>query len=371
MSSKRVQIFYASIGSGHLSAARSIARSISNLDKRIQVDLHDIFRPNPFNSLFQEIFSFVPSQLLPNTYTYIWKNGTFKWGYDLMVRFSPLRKTILNSIRDYSPDLVICTHTFPCSVVSQWKENQAHLPLMAVATDQYLHPYWTTKNLDAFIAPNEEMKFELLRRGLLVEKIFPYGIPVSIPKIKHDDSQSKRNRYHAIILAGSYRVAPYLVIHPRVRQIIQFLERNHSHNMEWLFVFGAAKGLMNLARTRLGFREDVRIYDFPSNIQELISRADFVFTKPGGLTVAEALAFKKPLILLSSGAGQELENTRFVIQSKAGLLADKRQDLDTLLKKLNSNPAEIIKEFKTMKHPLEKAAEKTARLAIKLLKKNN
>lgn len=373
MSLKRIQIFYASIGSGHLTAARSIARNISRLDQHIQVDLRDIFRPNPFNSLFQELFSFIPSWLFPKTYTYVWKNGTFKWGYDFLVRSSPLRSSILNSIRSFSPDLIICTHTFPCSVVSQWKEEHPELPLMAVATDQYLHPYWTTKNLDAFIAPNEEMKFELIKRGLPPEKIYSFGIPVSIPEEKPNQTQIKNNKYkyRAIILAGSYRVAPYWVIHPRVRRIIHFLEKQHSHKIEWLFVFGAAKSLMKMAKSKLGFREDVWIYDFPSNIQELISKSDFVFTKPGGLTIAESLALKKPVFLLSAGSGQELENTKFVIRSKTGLLVNTNDALDKLLKALYADPLKVEKEIKKLTHPLEKSAELTAKLALKLLKKHN
>lgn len=240
---------------------------------------------------------------------------------------------------------------------------------MAVATDQYLHPYWASRNLDAFIAPNDSMKVMLIQHGMEANKIHSFGIPVSIPKKLYEKPEKKPFQLRAIVLAGSYRAAPYLVIHPRVKQLIRFLGKNNSPGMEWILVFGAAKGLMNEAKKSLGFHPNVRIFDFVPKIQELIAGADFIFTKPGGLTVAEALALRKPIILLTSGAGQENENTRFVLESKTGILVDNDKDFHIFLEKMIADPFTLKKKFKVINQPLEKAADLTAALAIDLLKK--
>lgn len=179
---KRIQIFYASIGSGHLSAARSIAQAITRLDASIQIELRDIFRQNRTNALLQETFSFIPSLLFPNLYTFIWRHGTFKIGYEILTRNGPSKKYIIKSIESFSPDLIICTHTFPCSVISHWKRNRTAPPLIAAATDQFIHPYWSIEQVDAFIAPNKAMAKKLIQNGLAAKKVYNFGIPVSVLK---------------------------------------------------------------------------------------------------------------------------------------------------------------------------------------------
>ncbi len=364
---KKVQIFYASIGSGHLSAARAIAQAISQMDAGIQLELRDIFRQNRANALLQETFSFIPSLLFPNLYTFVWRHGTFKWGYDIITRTGPLKRDIIKAVESFSPDLIICTHTFPCSVISQWRKKHASPPLMAVATDQFLHPYWSTDQVDAFIAPNEAMVKELEQRGLAAEKIHNFGIPVSILKKKKHLRKTEKSGVRAIVLAGSYRIAPYLIIHPRIYQLINILREKEVNNIDWWFVFGNAKKLFSNALTTIGSRSNVSMYDFPQNMQELIDLSDIVFTKPGGLTVAEALAYKKPIVLLTSGAGQERENTNFVVQSGAGILIDSKAKLDNFLTSFSIDPKKMMERFKVIEVPLEKSAERTAKLACQLL----
>lgn len=364
---KKVQIFYASIGSGHLSAARTIANAITSMDSGIQVELRDIFRQNRANALLQETFSFIPSLLFPNLYTFVWRYGTFKWGYEILTRTGPLKRDIIKAVESFSPDLIVCTHTFPCSVISHWEKNRASPPLMAVATDQFLHPYWSIDQVDAFIAPNEAMVKELMYRGIASEKTHNFGIPVSVLKQKKRVKTTSKSSVRAIVLAGSFRVAPYLVIHPRVYQLINFLKQNEVVDIDWCLVFGDAKKLFSYAQHALGSRSNVSLHKFPKNMQELIALSDIVFTKPGGLTVAESLAYKKPIVLLNSGAGQERENANFVVQSGSGILINSKAELEDFLTAFSSDPQKMMGRFKVIELPLEKSAQRTAKLALQLL----
>ena len=179
MTIKKVQIFYASIGSGHLIAARSISQAIKDINPNVKIELEDIFRNSRLDVFFQEAMAFLPSFVFPEFYSRIWKRGSFKWLYDLSCSFGPIKGRILRKIQSFSPDLLICTHTYPCTVITNWKQNHDLPSLIAVATDQYIHPYWPMNNVDAFITPNIPMKKELIKRGFEKESIFPFGIPVS------------------------------------------------------------------------------------------------------------------------------------------------------------------------------------------------
>lgn len=367
MTLKKVQIFYASIGSGHLIAARSISQALININPDIKIEIQDIFKHSRVNVLFQEIMAFIPSFVFPELYTRIWKSGSLKMLYELFCSFGPIKRRILKNIHSFSPDLVICTHTYPCTVISNWKKYHKSPSLIAVATDQYIHPYWSIKNIDAFIAPNTLMKKELIQRGLEKEKIYPFGIPVS-PKINISaQKNAKKRRSKVIVLAGSFRVAPYLIIHKRVKELLDFLVFHQSEKIIWQFVFGAATDLKSSTQLKFPDRKDIEIYDFPENVQRMMANSDFIFTKPGGLTVAEALALKKPIVLLSAGAGQERENSNYVINSRAGILLNNKEDLINFTDELIQNPAVVQKRFVKSSDSLIKSAQHVASLALRLM----
>jgi len=367
MTIRKVQIFYASIGSGHLIAARSISQAIKNINPDVEIELQDIFKHSRIDVFFQEIMAFLPSFVFPEIYTRIWQRGSLKWLYELSCSFGPIKRKILRNIQLYSPDLLICTHTYPCTVISNWKQNHTLTPLIAVATDQFIHPYWPIKNVDAFIVPNIPMKKELIQRGFEKERIFPFGIPVS-PKMKTSVLKNDNEiRFKVIVLAGSFRVAPYLIIHKRVKDLLDFLVFHQSDKILWQFVFGAANDLKTISQHKFMNRKDVEIYDFPENVQNMMANSDFVFIKPGGLTVAEALALKKPIILLSAGAGQERENTNYVINSRSGILLDKKADLINFTEELLCNPRSVQERFTQPSDSLMNSAQHVAHLALRLM----
>jgi processive 1,2-diacylglycerol beta-glucosyltransferase len=367
MTRKKIQIFYASIGSGHLIAARSIFRAIEKAAPEFEIELQDIFTRSKFSVFVQEVLAFIPSFVFPALYTKIWKSGSLKWVYELSCLFGPTKRKILKNIQSFSPDVIICTHTYPCTVISNWKKDRSVPLLIAVATDQFIHPYWSIKNINAFIAPNNQMKAEMIKRGLEKEKIFPFGIPVSPELNTSTKKVHPDKRIRVIVLAGSYRVAPYLIIHKRVKDLFDYLENHHSEKILWQFVFGAAKDLSSEAKRKFTNRKDVEVFDFPENIQDMLANSDFVFTKPGGLTVAEALALKKPVILLSAGAGQERENSNYVIYSGSGLLLKEKEDLLKFLEELMNNPISVQKRFIQPSISLIKSAQNVADLVLRLM----
>jgi len=171
MRKKKIIIFYASIGSGHMVAAQSIAESLIKIDDTLIVETQDIFRRTKRNKILKEALAFIPSYIFPNIYSWIWKTGAFSWAYDLITFIGPWQSSIIKKLKNDKPDIVICTHTFPCSVVCHYKEQHSQLPLIAVPTDLFVHHFWPLKNINAFIAPNKETRDELILVDLK-KKIF-------------------------------------------------------------------------------------------------------------------------------------------------------------------------------------------------------
>jgi UDP-N-acetylglucosamine:LPS N-acetylglucosamine transferase len=82
------------------------------------------------------------------------------------------------------------------------------------------------------------------------------------------------------------------------------------------------------------------IYGFVPLI-DLIHAADIVATKAGGLTVSEALAASKPLLLHGLPSGQEEGNLRYVCSAGAGLWAPDAALLVRHVRRWLEHPVEL------------------------------
>ena len=69
--------------------------------------------------------------------------------------------------------------------------------------------------------------------------------------------------------------------------------------------------------------------------------ATLLITKPGGVTVAEALAKDLPLILLDPIRGQETCNANFLVDEGVAVKASDAEEVITLVRELLSHPAKL------------------------------
>jgi len=193
------------------------------------------------------------------------------------------------------------------------------------------------------------------------------GIPVSTKLKQYKNNRKEKRQVSVIVLAGSIPIAPYYSIQSQVKRIVKFVEKNRNFSILWQFIFGANAKAIKYAHTHLTDRKDVEIYDFPSNVQSMIAQSDFVFSKPGGLSVAESISLNKPILLLSRGAGQERANSQFVITSKIGLLLDTEEKLNEFLNELYKYSLSQTSRFQKQQTNFLNSAEKIAKLAYDML----
>jgi processive 1,2-diacylglycerol beta-glucosyltransferase len=105
-----------------------------------------------------------------------------------------------------------------------------------------------------------------------------------------------------------------------------------------LCVCGTNRKLAERLR-KLPFRVPVRVYDFVKNVDVMMSAADCVVTKPGGLTVTEALAKKLPIILQTPIPGHEEQNAEFLINCNLAMRATDSMPVEELLNLMLATPA--------------------------------
>jgi processive 1,2-diacylglycerol beta-glucosyltransferase len=74
-------------------------------------------------------------------------------------------------------------------------------------------------------------------------------------------------------------------------------------------------------------KHPTHLLGFVSNMQDWMSAADLVLTKPGGLTSSEALALGRPMLILNPIPGQEEANSDFLLERGAAAKVNRVEDL--------------------------------------------
>src|SRR5579872_2623075 len=78
---------------------------------------------------------------------------------------------IRSLVREYAPDVVVCTHAFPCGVMAEYKKLFADAPpVFGVVTDFAVHAFWIHTNIDGYgVATDETREILAARRAAIVD----------------------------------------------------------------------------------------------------------------------------------------------------------------------------------------------------------
>ena len=98
---------------------------------------------------------------------------------------------------------------------------------------------------------------------------------------------------------------------------------------------------MNLAVVARHFKKKFIVLPFAKNVDELMRVATVIITKPGGITTAEALTKKLPIIIIKTIPGQEANNTAYLTAMGAAIKLDFPQDINLVIDDLISNPVKL------------------------------
>ena len=108
-------------------------------------------------------------------------------------------------------------------------------------------------------------------------------------------------------------------------------------------------------------------YGFVHNVEVMMSASDCIVSKPGGLTVSEALAKNLPMLLFDPIPGHEERNVDFLVNNGMAALITKHFPIDEAVYELFCNPVRLGTVRRTMSeiaHP-----DATERLAEFVLRK--
>lgn len=181
---KKVLIFYASYGGGHLSAARSIKEYIENNYNDVEINLVDCVKY--VNKTLDKLTTTAYNEMakkMPWAWGKIYSNsqkGVFAKVSNGSNKMMALKLNKL--LQEYNPDIVISTHPFGSQMCTVLKEKgKIHAKIATVMTDYAPHDQWLVNShlIDYFFVAHDGMKQDLIEKGIDAKKIFATGIPLS------------------------------------------------------------------------------------------------------------------------------------------------------------------------------------------------
>ena len=345
MPSERIILMYISEVSGHHSATLAVEKALKSLSPQAEILNINAFKyTNPISEkIINRIYMGV-IKATPKVWDYLYDNpkvaASLSKIKDAIHRFNtPKLKGLFDK---FKPDVVVCAQAFPCGMVSDYKKTYASSPpLVAILTDYIPHSYWVYDNVDYYITPSREVSDRLAQKNIVHGKIKVLGIPFD-----HDfnvviDKNKVMHKLHLdpklpviLIMGGGQGLGP-------IKGIIRRLD--HSKNaFQMLVVCGSNKRLYNSMKRKVKkYKKAVFAFGFINNIHEMMGIADIIITKPGGITTAEALAKKIPMVIVRPIPGQEASNTAYLTKKKAAVEVDKVADIRGVIENLLDNPAKL------------------------------
>ncbi len=332
----RALFLSASVGDGHSSAANAVCAALDDVAPGTRALVVDSYR---YAAL---VVSGVVSggylqmvKTIPQMYRYLYHRaeratevGPFRtWAHQFTAG------NLRSLMKAERPDIVICTHAFPCGAMAEYKVAYDDAPpVLGVVTDFAVHGFWVHDNVDAYAVATDALRENLIRRGIAADRIVTSGIPVH-PRFARgsETAAALRGRLglplHSpivLIMGGG------LGIGPLARMMTAIDELDES--VAIVAIAGRNARAERRAQTvaeRL--HRTVRVLGFVENVYDYMHACDVLVTKPGGLTAAEALAAEIPMVLCRPLPGQEERNARVLVEARCALRVRAVGELPLLL----------------------------------------
>ena len=350
---KRVLLLSASAGAGHVRAAEAIEKAFKLYGAK-STEVHHFDVLNYTNKVFRHLYSKAYIDLvnkMPEVPGWFydkldkpWKNERRRLALDKLNT-----RPFVKLLRDYQPELIVCTHFLPAEIVS-WLKAKERLTSrqVIIVTDFDVHAMWLVHHYERYFVALDEARAYLEALGIPGDKITVSGIPIDPVFAVRKDKQEMRakhglapDRTTILLSAGGFGVGSVdllvnaLLSMKHRAQIVAICGRN-----EELF-----KRLSKLAaRTGTDAMVTLKPFGYTKEMDELMTASDVVLGKPGGLTTSEALAKGLVFVIVNPIPGQEERNSDHLLEGAAAIRCNNLPTLSYKLDRLLADP----QRFKSM-----------------------
>ena len=258
------------------------------------------------------------------------------------------KKKLYEYIQKNNYTLVITTHLFPSLTLTAINNDKKykHIPFLFVATDYEPCPFMEEANPEYFIM-QKTLENAFIQKGISETNLLNTGIPVSSNFIKN--AKSIRREYN---ISDDENVILIMLGSMGFGEIDNIINPLLKENIKIIVICGTNKQLYEKLNEYKN--DNLIVIGFTKNINDFIYSADFVLSKPGGLSSTEIASIHKPLLHIFPIPGIETYNTLFFEKNKMSIKCNNNKEIiknlkylinnDTICKEMIENQKKIINE---------------------------
>jgi processive 1,2-diacylglycerol beta-glucosyltransferase len=327
---RRILVLTLSFGSGHVQAARTVARELERQAPDAEVRVVDaigesrlLFRAGyvwPYwmmlrraPVLWDRFFTRRTARLAQHTAP----QWAFHWGCP----------QVFKTIAEFKPDAIVASEVAACEMaVMAKREGLTEARIINVITDYEAEPMWVKPEVDVYAVADEQVREQLRAWGATNKNIVTCGIPTDPAFCARHEREATREHYRiktdtpVVLLMGGGMGPTHM--DAVAERLCQSREAMHiiavaGHDARARRRLACLHALPPVSLEVLGWTEDVAA---------LMQAASVLVTKPGGLTTAEAAMCALPIVLFDTIPGPERRNAERLMEAGAGILTNGAQE---------------------------------------------
>ncbi|RSK28240.1 galactosyldiacylglycerol synthase [Bacillus sp. HMF5848] len=319
--------------SGHHQVAEALIDSLNELkDEEIVCEKVDLLQYT--NPVLENVITTTYLKCLhyaPTAYKWLYENFGHTGASDgesLKFLQKVFEKKMLELIEARKPDLIICSHGFPSSILNRLKgKGQISVPVVNVYTDFFINDVWGKQNIEYHFVASKAMKQYLVETHHVPEHAIYYtGIPIHSAFSKNNSQVS--SRYNSVLIAGGSN---------GLGNIGDFLLKNADAYVHFYVLCGTNRKLLkDLQALQLSNVTPLSYITSREEMNEIYEKVGAIITKPGGVTVSECLAKHVQILIHSYLPGQEKVNLDILANQGLVRKIDVDKPLSSVLKDVYS-----------------------------------
>lgn len=338
-------------GGGHHSVAKALELRLKEAGhETLTIDLFKEIESKNLDRLVCGGYNLIATKA-PRLYEPIYRGGN----RDVLARgyFGLTRRVCRHKVQEYvdayGPTTIIAVHPIVTDILGGMKleGKLENIEIVSVITDYLAHHAYARKHkgVDKYLVATTTTKEDLINRGVLPEKVYPYGIPVR-REFYNEYQKKEKKMFTVLVMGGSLGSKGIFKV---IQQLTDFQEK-----IKILIVCGKDIKLKNKLDFYLKEKDNknIEVYGFTDNVDQLMEEADVLISKPGGASLTEAILKRIPMLIPYTLGGQEKENLEYAVREGIAL---KIKDINQI--------NEIVQDFYEHREKLQAMEEKMDSLA--------
>ncbi len=349
MQRPKILILTTSLGGGHTAAAKAIAAAIEQVfPGRFEVKVLDALKEAKLVVSLDKIFVPFYTQSVRNLKGYPYKAfyAATDSSHEIMRKLlATVFKTDAEAIlRREDPDLVISTFWFIGYAVALAVKGQPwpkKVKVVSLITDSGdVHKMWLMSNEDAVLVSTPETIEFAAALGAPKEIMHYLGFPLDarFANLPHRLEVRRKlgldPRKFTVLLTGGG-----LGLNRKLLSVARLLAKTKT-GAQFVYVTGQDKATQTRLE-RLKFIDSTAVLGFVGNMPELLAAADLVVGKAGWISLCEAFAAKRPVVVIDMVPGQEEPNAQLVERQGVGWVLTNPDEAAAKIVDLIENPANL------------------------------